>query len=298
MLVALGKAEAVIAGAPGFREKAKGLRPLAGLSAEWIVAANDESPEFEIALALASLHDASERTPPIRANLEPVVFDRSRPAWAEKDRAVVWNAAGLAANLAAVLGRRLMDANRAGSYGVEHPRQRQIGPLAASHHVSLPAITRFLAAELDDERIHDLLRGLMLCDVHHASCRFENDTEMLPPRAYALLKLLFLSFKLATENGDVFVPPDPALLAVLRSRNVDEAWLMAGRKLRAKGFIPMPQQKNAGHRRAQENENGRDREFAALDATRVAAALLLPVSPNSALKLRDLVIRPPKPNNP
>ncbi len=285
VLIALGQAEAVIAGSPGFREKTKvKLSPLANLSQEWIKAARDDSPEFEIALGLASIHEARRCLGPLRVNLEPVVFEKNHWAWAEKNRAVVWNAADLATNLAAVLSRRLIDGQRVGSYQESSP-QREIGPLAAYHPVCLSTVSAFLSGELDDRRINDLLWSLMLCKVHEFSRVTKPDDEPLPSRAYALLKLLFLSIKI----GDTLVSPDPALLAILRSGRVDEAGQIASRILRAKGFMPMPYRRNTG---------SPDLAFIASDTRRLAAALLMPITETSVLKIKDLVIRPPQPNTP
>ena len=79
ILISLGRAEALIAAAPRFREEAKGLRPIAlrqpdgrevPLSAKWIKAADDQTDEFRIALALASIFEPEPKVGSIRRNLE------------------------------------------------------------------------------------------------------------------------------------------------------------------------------------------------------------------------------------
>src|SRR5206468_6380350 len=71
IVMALGRAERELAGAERFRTD-KRLTPVAGLSADWIAAANDNTPEFEIALALAGIYDRDGRIGQLRSNLEPI----------------------------------------------------------------------------------------------------------------------------------------------------------------------------------------------------------------------------------
>src|SRR5205814_8393200 len=118
ILVALGRAEAELATGESFRQdrttgRSK-VRPMPWLSSDWICAAQDETPEFDLALALAGVYDAAHRIGPLCANLESVDWRKSRLDWAVKDRSVVWNSASLGANLSAVLSRRVMDGLRAG----------------------------------------------------------------------------------------------------------------------------------------------------------------------------------------
>ena len=125
---------------------------------DWIAAANDNTPEFEIALALAGIYDRDGRIGQLRSNLEPIMVWRGKNGglavkWAEKDRAVVWNSADLTTNLAALLRRRLMDGERNGCTNL---------PLAAANFASLNTVSRYLANEPDEQRIEDLLWALML----------------------------------------------------------------------------------------------------------------------------------------
>lgn len=291
VLIALGQAEAAIASAPGFRTNRKTGRaiilPLAGLSADWIAAADDGSAEYEIALALAGIGGAAGRRC-LRRNLEPFTIEKRRAAWAEKDRAVVWNAADLSTNLGAVLARRLMDGERHGNGAT--PRDESVHPLESVDAASLEAVASFLTpGALDDKRIADLLWGLMLIDTSRQTYRGRGAREKAAPlsRAYALLKLLALPFALAGEESDVDLALEPALLALLRGGRVGEACAIAARRLRAKGFLAMP------HRRA----GGGEQAWAELprseaDGRRIAAALLIPISYRSALALRERVLRP------
>lgn len=81
ILVALGDAERLVASAPRFRAEAKGLRPLASLSQQWVSASDDESPEFLIALSLASISSGGIGS--IRLNLEDVEPRGRQYAWSD-----------------------------------------------------------------------------------------------------------------------------------------------------------------------------------------------------------------------
>ena len=175
----------------------------------------------------------SSRSAPSAPTLEPVVVSRGKSDalyanWAEKDRAVVWNAADLSTNLVNVLERRMMDGARA---GCERP------PLASRFAVSLDMVATFLAGEIDDHRIDDLVWGLMLIDNRgNRSQHRQGADDVLLPRAYALLKLLFLPRPLVieqgadgtllarllrdNEEGGIFIRSEPAILPLLRGGRI------------------------------------------------------------------------------
>jgi len=221
IIIALGRAERELALTPGKvgQSKTKVL-PLAGLSADWIKAARaPDNGEFDIALALAGVrHEPDNRGEqpkigPLRANLEPITVwydkqeDKQKADWAEeKNRSVVWNAADLATNLANVLHRRMMDGARAGCERL---------PLASRYTVPLDTIAAFIAGDLDDERIEELIWGLMLIDGRRGakSDRADQGREATQPTRdregagscalpceYALLKLLFLPRPLVPQR--------------------------------------------------------------------------------------------------
>lgn len=322
ILIALGRAEREMALTPGKIGQSKTkVSPIAGLSADWVRAAaglgNDDArtavaqldPEFAIALALAGLRHEPDKTGerptigPLRANLEPVsswydtVARRTKAKWAEKDRAVVWNAADLSTNLAAVLARRVMDGERKGCENL---------PLAAawdSLAASPAAIAAFLRGELDDRRIdrriEDLLWGLMLVDTGRLRspspdqrATFADQVAFLPP-IYCLLKLLFLPRDMTVsqtqgkthwnlarhgERGTRRIRPEPAIIALLRAGRAGEAAAIAMRRLRASGLTPLPHRRSGGP--------SRDREWGEVrlsprEGQRLAAALLIPIDPRA-----------------
>lgn len=300
ILVALGQAERELMRDGAWATKNR-VSPLAGLSPEWIVGANDGSIEFEIALALAGVHDAEVKLGSLRANLEPVDVVKKADGsvfakWAEKDRAVVWNAGDLASNMSTVLARRVMDASRAGCERL---------PLGSRHPVPLETIAAFIAGEADDSRVEDLLWGLMLVDAQNSTGlpRRDGHIEAQPlPRAYALLKLLFLPRPLIADRGGdghlrwrysrrdergIELRPEVTIVPLLRANRIPEVCEIAMRRLRASGLVPMPNRAMGSHRLGRDWDAPGD----ARNGERLAAALLLPIGSRSVDRLVGLVTR-------
>jgi CRISPR-associated protein Csx17 len=286
ILCSLGQAERELANGEKFRED-KYLKPLGGLSSQWIQAASDSSVEFELALALSGIFDAERRLGPLRANLEPVLVGSDKYGkvfanWAEKEKAVVWNGADLSANLAAVLARRLMDANRNGCESL---------PLVSRRSASLEAIARFIAGEVDEGKIEALLWGLLLIDPTKPSSSLPHwrgeDSPPLP-RGYALLKLLFLPFPIGAHDGGVVVKCESSVLPLLRAGRIGDACALAARRLRASGLVPSPHRTG---RKAVRDSDWIDTE-GTLEPCRLGAALLFPVDRYDVnTRLAALVLR-------
>jgi len=298
ILISMGAAEGALASAERFRDRKK-LRPLAGLSMDWIKAAADGSVEFAIAQALASVHDPEGRIGPLRANIEPVDWKKNCRAWAEKERAVVWNAADLATNLVAVLQRRLMDGGRAGCERL---------PLASRFTASLTAVASFLSGELDDERIKELIWGLMVIDARDGRSRHHQGADVSPvARAYALLKLLFLPRPLVIEHGiegtfiarllrdnqhgGIVIRPELSILHLLQGGRLGEACAIAMRRLRASGLDPMPRPIRGRRLRDDDWRELDQMGGAGIDPGRLAAALLIPIRDDAVNRLVRLALR-------
>jgi len=301
ILVALGRAEHALAVSERFRE-AKKLKPLSGLSSAWIDAADDGSPEFSVARALASMVDPARKIGPLRTNLEavevkPTASGKSYATWAEKNRAVVWRATGLPANMVRVLERRLMDGRR---HGCDHV------PVDSWFPLTLEAVSRFIDEDLDDSKIEAILWGLIL--VTHPRRRSSGwGGRSSIPRVYALLKLLFHPFPFSVERGEeghavarplranegggVIIRPEPAILPLLRAGRVGEACVLAIRRLRVSGLDPMPRPIRG---RGIRDDDWRELDTmgnAAIDPMRLAASLLLPIRMDAVTRLVRLVTR-------
>lgn len=295
ILITLGQAERELSTAERFRS-VKGIQPITRLSPDWWDAADDHSPEFSLALALASVDACENKIGPLRTNIESVDWTKRCRAWAEKNRCVVWNAADLATNLANTLQRRVMDGQR---NGCEHL------PIAPRFVASLDAVAAFIEDRLDDRRIEELIWGLMLIDgygANHPRQSAIGASEIPLPRDYALLKLLFLPRLLAVDRkGDrttwrlaregesgVTIRPEPRILPLLRTGRVGEACRIATQRLRSSGLQPMPGPLPTGAIR--------DADWAELPsnlshAHRLAAALLIPISSQAVNTFVQLVCR-------
>jgi CRISPR-associated protein Csx17 len=271
VLIALGAAEYELANGEKFRAD-KFLKPLAGLPETWGWRCNDQSADYEIAAALASIQGEEKfKLSPLRCNLEGV--DLVKRDWALNDKGVVWGAGTLAENLSAILQRRSIDARSAGA---SHPA------LQARRFASLSAIAAFLQHDTSDAQIENLLWGLMLVNWKEGEPKssFQDSIKFAPtlPRAYALLKLLFLpDGKLTLNDGGnpIEIKHEPTIIPLLRAGRAAEAVQTAVRRLRAAGLVPLT-----------ETFDLQDDE-----ATRLAAALLIPIHPSSVQQLARLVLR-------
>lgn len=286
ILIGVGGAEQALGIVERFRDDKK-IKPIADLSQHWITAADDGSPEFRLALALASIQSAGDKVGPLRANLEAVDWSKKQcKAWAEKDRSVVWSGADLSSNLANVIQRRMMDATRAGCDAL---------PIASNHSVSLEVVSAFLAGELDEIRIEQLLWGLLLVKPRGMSPLNTMHVESAPlPRNYALLKLLFIPTipVIAAEgNAPIVIRPEPRILPLLCAGRIDEACKIAANRLRVSGLSPIPSALPTGIMREPVWESADASN--AKRGQRLAAALLIPISRSSITQLIQLVTHVP-----
>lgn len=230
--------------------------PAPPLSWRWLKAADDGSPEFRLAAALASIQGVGDKLGALRVHLEPV--SRSLYKWDETSKMVVWTAGDLSRNLAAVLERRLLEAERA---NVERL------PLEAKRFATPADVVAFIAGAVDDQRLEDLLWGMLLVkwqSLKPYTPKVKRADLLKLPRAYALLKLLCLpqAQALPTANGrPLWI--EASVLAALRSESVSRATDLAARRLRAVGHSPLV---------------NLEQWSIAINPIRLAAALLIPLA--------------------
>jgi CRISPR-associated protein Csx17 len=232
VLLALGAAEMELARGPKFRN-GHGIPPLASLTTAWADECDDDSPEYRIACALASIVDR-DGLAPVRVNIEPVKFEKKFD-WSANDVRVVCGAGRFADNLALVLRRRWIDARREDLWSdAKHDTGKKVDgenasqlmharrAMSARRFVQLDDVARFISEDVDDDKIEAYLRALMLINWRSAKrsrLLFASDSKQADRRierraaerrhpAYALLKLLFLSDDVFKPETDGAPPTD------------------------------------------------------------------------------------------
>ena len=280
VLIAIGRTERWLA-ASSLRKSKNPVRPLNNLSRNWLRHANDQSAEFRLARAIASLlpgtGEGRQEVGPIRENLEPVSAS-PRAEWKDDSPSFVWKSGDVLSNMLSVLERRCIEGR---VKGAAHPS------LNATRTARLSDIAEFLNGNVDLQRIEALI--LPLSFIRHrepseeASRRHSPPPAPLdPPVAYAAMKLTLLPGKFVwpscgVDGTDIWM--EPAMLAMLRAGRVNDAYRLAYRRLRASGLQPLT-----------ENPGIADRSPA---ARRLAAALLFPLDAGSQAALAEISLFKP-----
>ncbi len=271
------------------RETFERVPPPPRLSSKWVSMADDGTPEYRVAVALASLGWRSSQDPlressagesessvgeardadtvanadfptnriALAAHFAPLdaeAIPQKRRKWdARKKNRAVWSEADLESNLISVLQRRLIDVTT-------------VAPLDAVTPARLMDIAAFLNRDFDDAHCAMLLAGLVWAKPA-LSFSSEHHRHPVVPFAYAALKPLFAPDRVLKEKGlispDCVLPIPQGLISRLRSGRVEEAMRMAIARARASG-IACP---FAGRVISQKAQFGR----------RLAAALLIPL---------------------
>ncbi len=281
VLIAVGRAERWLASS-GLKEN---VPPLNNLSRDWISHAKDDTAEFRLARAVASvLHEPPQgprKVGPIRENFEPVDTKRD---WKEDSTSFVWTAADPLSNMISVLERRCLEGQMQGLED-RHP------PLNATYSARLNDIVSFLNGGVDVQRVQrltDLALPLSFVRYWHRPER-EDSQEGEPisapfdlPTAYAAMKLTLLpgKFECPDFDADVHISMEPSMLAMLRAGRVNEAYRVAYRRLIASGLRPLSDTPGIPDR----SEQGR----------RLAAALLFPLDSNAHCALAKRALRKPE----
>ncbi len=220
------------------------------LSGQWIKCADDQSPEFRIAAALAGLgirqqylddksgnRDApeiGEYTPPMAAHLVRLTNPRGNSRefetgtffrglklrksrqWAQGmySPTVVWGHGGLVSNMIAVLERRLVEAPIRGLSDK---------PFGSACQARMSDISAFLRGDFNYDRCNDLLTGLIWAKPMNLPFSYDHHTDGEPivPFVYAALKPIFVTNQILIRLGviprDVSIPTPRGLVSRLRT---------------------------------------------------------------------------------
>ena len=236
VLIAVGRTERWLA-TSSLRKETYPVMPLNSLSREWLRHADDGTPEFRLARALASIlqgpAEGQLQVGAVRENLEPVE-SRQRIQWKEGSTSFVWTAGDALSNMLAVLERRCLEGRM---------RHLEDSPLASAYSARMDDVAAFLSGGVDVQRIAELV--LPLSFVRHGRLETEQCFEQRPPfdlpAAYAVMKLTLLpdKFTCAEFGDDKDVRMEPQMLSMLRAGRVNDAYQVAYRRLMASGLRPL-----------------------------------------------------------
>lgn len=283
------------------------------LSRSWLLRADDGSPEFRIASALAGLgipspdlgreSDSADTQfgsfppPPMAAHLAPLTngpnegYERDtflrgrrlqeRRVWASGNnlRTVVWSHGDLVANMNAVLQRRLVEASIRGLTDK---------PLSSASFARLSDVVAFATGDFDDARCSKLLAGMIWTQPAWLKAR-DGDSRSgraVVPFAYAVLKPIFSTNETLRRVGaiprDGSIPIPPGLVGQLRAsgqsqagRAIDQAVRTAFSRSRSSGLPSLydPIQSAGGASVLSGRQIG-----VGIRPERLAAAMLIPIS--------------------
>lgn len=233
LLAAIDEVERVQASGTAFK-----IGPCPRLSAGWLDAAGDDSAEWRLALSLGSAaRDYEDRRPvdSVRAHTLPI-DPKKRWAYALgadkrliNDPRVVMTGRDPLGDLIALVERRLIEAAQSG---------RRTLPLIAKPGAGarLDDLARFLAGEVDVERVVSLGRALMALDWERARLTRErtNARGDRPDEAWEALRLCGLPFAVRDRT----IVTEPAMFRRLASGDAAGAVELALRRLRAAGLRP------------------------------------------------------------
>jgi CRISPR-associated protein Csx17 len=212
--------------------------PCPTLSADWLGASADDSPEWQLALSLGSAARRYKNGRPfdsVRAHALPIDPKKGWTYAVGADRRlvndprVVMTGRDPVSDLVALVERRLVEASQRGGRTL---------PLVAGYGAGarLDDLARFLAGEVDLERVVTLGRALMALDWKHARLprvRIDSRGDR-PDEAWEALRLCGLPFAVRERS----IPTDPAMFRRLASGDAAGAVELALRRLRASGLRP------------------------------------------------------------
>lgn len=271
-LLCFGSLMLEVARRPKLHAAEKGSSPLPPpprLSEEWGRAADDGSHEFALAAALASLDAISEDIRmPFGCHLAPIVWSKGGQTWkdtTESKARVVWTGRNPIRDMASVLERRLIEAQR---HNFTNRGEAEL-PLRGWRIVPLVSVAAFLAGLTDDDRIAGLAAGLAWAR-SHLEPSFGSEREHVLPFAYAALKPLFAPGGIPAETNETRLLDPLPLVRLIRAGRVADAVTHAQRFARRAGLS---------------TPFARHGLTSPLDPDRLIAALLFPIAPMAQIRL-------------
>lgn len=268
LLAALGAAERALIRSPKTAVDSR-LKPLPPLSPGWLEACDDKSPEFRLAVSLASIR-GDDQVGPLRANMVPLDLKASGPRFDSDNMsqpAVVWGQTDLCASMVAALLRRCLDARRLGLDAL---------PFTGNRPARLEDVSAFIYGHIDDRKLEALLWGLNAARICEGDSH--GDSSAVLPAGYAMLKLVHLPGPLRTapEAVPVAIPYESEILRLAGAGRLAAATRLAAQRLHGSGLRPAAKSLH---------------EKPAV-ARRITAALLFPLSEPAVQQLCRQVLLP------
>jgi CRISPR-associated protein Csx17 len=287
VLCSVGRAERTLANGLAFC-KDKYIRPLQGLNQQWLDQADDNSAEFRLAASLAGIQATRKgEVGPLRVFLEEVVVTKF-VNWSPGSTSAVWSRRSIVANLAAVFRRRQMEAFRKGIVGV---------PLFSPMFARLDDVIAFLNAETDDDKLSDLLWGLVGIE-YRGDPIMPTANERAIPFEFGVPRLMVQEhcftvhreYWTLSDESEINTKPEPDVFHVLssgRNDSVTQCVDRAARRLKSSGLFVT----GYGNRR----QAGKSLAVQSLiDAERLLAAMLFPLSRRDLVRIANTVLYPPE----
>jgi CRISPR-associated protein Csx17 len=287
VLCSLGRTERTLANGLAFC-KDKHIRPLHGLNQQWLNQADDNNPEFRLAASLAGIQATKKgEVGSLRMFLEEVSATKF-VNWHHGSTSAVWSNRSIVANLAAVFRRRQMEAFRKGIVGV---------PLYSPIFARLDDVIAFLNADTDDDKLNDLLWGLIGVEYPSESV-IPNVNEREIPFEFGVPRLLVQERSFTahgeywnvSDESDANAKPEPDVFHVLSSGRKDAVTQCvdrAAQRLKSGGLLV------TGYR----NRRQAGKSLAVqspIDAERLLAAMLFPLSNRDLERIANSVLYPPE----
>ena len=224
------------------------IRPIPELDPHWASLADDKSPEFQLALSVASLHDHEKAAMSVRSQLAP--YHQLQRAWNDSDWIPRWVGRDVCDRMVSLLQHRL----------VAHEGS---SPLRGSYFAPTEQIECFLESQFDDGRFERLLFALcLLRKIEKESPREESPAFL--PLPYTLPKLALHRPRLVDGEEDRRTPPS-SIPRKLAAGNA-EAALRDSRRFLLGRSVVIPA--SLAH----------DQKLPTTAGRRLAAALLFPIS--------------------
>ena len=229
LLMALGAAERAVATRQKWRKESF-VPSIPALPSGWLRAADDNSVEYRLAAALASIGGwFRDSYFPLRRHLEPVTVVPGGNGWVgwddEPANEVVWHEGSIVDVMLAMMERRLLLAKSSGA--ASWPEFARVTAWPSD-------LAAFIDGRIDEKRFTELLWGLSLLDFSQdipAEDRPERPggeaRDETPPAFFAQLKLCFAG----RLPEDKHVPVEPDIFHLAATGNGERASEQALRRL-------------------------------------------------------------------